>query len=214
MLTSLLRTTASTAVAATLLLSNALLAQTASLVDNRVIIDNAPFYSIGAEDDLGGGNFALNHPGFIDIPYAIFDLGAATTVSSAFLTWNFGSLFGGSGPAQISLYVGSDADGVITTADRFSGLLVSTDTYAGGELRTWDITSLVNAALAIGPYVSARLDATADPATLNGYYGGNFLTPSLTFSTTAVPEPASAVLLVAGLGGLAVAARRRSARAS
>jgi hypothetical protein len=64
------------------------LASPTTLVDNRVIIDNAPLNSVGAEDGLGAGNFGLNFPTFIDIQ----GLGAGpkrkigTTVAAAFRT--------------------------------------------------------------------------------------------------------------------------------
>ena len=187
------------------------LAASAALVDNQVIIDNAPFLSIGAEDTLGSGNYALNFPGFIDIPYALFDFGATGSVSSALLTWNFGSLFGGSTATQITLYVGSDLSGTITTADRFMGSAVDTATYSGGELRTFDVTSLVNSALGSGRYFAARFEVTAAPGTLNTYHGGNFLTPSLSYTVGAIPEPETYALLLAGLGLMGVVARRRNA---
>ena len=187
------------------------LAAPVPVVDNRVIVDNAPFYSVGAEDLLGGLNFALNAPSFIDIPYVIFDFGAAASVSNAFLTWNFGSLFGGSGPAQITLYVGNDADGAITVADRFMGTAVATSTFAGGELWTVDVTALVNAALASGQFFAARLEATAAPGTLNGFYGGQFLAPSLDADIgRVVPEPGTLALLGLAVAGLAASRRTRS----
>lgn len=173
-----------------------------TLVDNRVIIDNAPFYSVGAEDVLGSGNYALNHPGFIDIPYAIFDFGATTSVSSAILDWDFLSLYGGSSAAEISLYVGSDSDGVITTGDRFMGTLADTSIYSGGESLDFDITSFVNTALLSGQYVAARFEVTADPSTLSGYHGGQFSGPTLTYEVADVPEPASIALLGLALAGI------------
>ena len=41
------------------------MAASAPLIDNQVIVDNSPFYSQGAEDRLGTGNYALNHPGLL-----------------------------------------------------------------------------------------------------------------------------------------------------
>jgi hypothetical protein len=184
-----------------------------TLVSNAVIIDNAPFYSVGAEDTIGGGNFALNHPNFIDVPYAIFDFGSVTSVSGAWLNWNFGSLYGGSGPAQITLYVGHDADGAITTGDRFMGTAIDTFTYSGGEVRNFDVTAYVNASLASGQFFAARFEATVAPGSLNGYYGGNFETPSLEYrdgSTDPVPEPASLLLLGTGIAGMAARRRRKN----
>lgn len=178
------------------------------LVDNRVIIDHSPFYSQGAEDRLGTGNYALNHPGFIDIPYAIFDFGSVSSVGSAILNWNFGSLFGGSGPAEIKLYVGNDADGVISTSDRFMGSAIDTFTYSGGEVRNFNVTALVNAALSSGQYFAARLEATVAPGDLSGYYGGQFLVPSLEISP--VPEPETYAMLLIGLGLLGFSAKRRT----
>lgn len=183
------------------------LADTAPLVQNAVLIDNAPFYSL-AGDSIGTGNYALNHPGFIDIPYAIFDFGSTTSVSSALLTWNFDSLYGGSAPAAITLYVGNDADGLITASDRFMGTSVDTSSYSGGELRTFDITSFVNTALGGGRYVAARFEVVAAPDTLSGYHGGDFYTPSMSF-TAAVPEPETYAMLLAGLGLMGTLARRR-----
>lgn len=178
------------------------------LVDNRVIIDNSPFYSQGSEDRLGTGNYALNHPGFIDIPYAIFDLGSVSSVGSAILSWNFGSLFGGSGPAEIKLYVGNDADGVISVSDRFMGVAVDTFTYSGGEVRNFDATAWVNAALSSGQFFAARLEATVAPDDLVGYYGGQFLIPTLEISP--VPEPETYAMFLIGLGLLGFSAKRRT----
>jgi len=186
-------------------------AATIPLVSNQVIVDNSPFNSIGPEDGIGGGNYALNYPGFIDIPYAIFDFGATSSVSSATLTWDFASLFGGSGPAQITLYAGNDASGTITTGDRFMGTPIDTFTYSGGELRTYDVTAAVNAALSSGQFFAVRLEATAPPSTLNGYYGGSFLTPSLVADAgdaPSVPEPSSVLLLGAGLAAVTLKRRR------
>lgn len=185
-------------------------ADTATLVNNAVIIDNAPFYSIGAEDQIGAGNFALNHPGFIDIPYATFSFGGPTSVGSATLTWNFGSLFQSS-PAQITLYVGSDADGAVTTLDRFMGTAINTSLYSGGELFSIDVTSYVNAALSAGQFFAARFEVVTPPNELSTYRGGKFQTPSVEFTQGAagVPEPATWALLIGGFGLTGGALRRR-----
>ncbi|WP_292917507.1 PEP-CTERM sorting domain-containing protein [Nitrosomonas sp.] len=183
------------------------MAASAPLIDNQVIVDNSPFYSQGAEDRLGTGNYALNHPGFIDIPYAIFDLGSVSSVGSAILNWNFGSLYGGSGPAEIKLYVGNDADGVISISDRFMGTAIDTFTYSGGEVRNFDVTALLNASLLSGQYFAARLEATVAPDDLTGYYGGQFLIPSLEISP--IPEPETYAMLLVGLGLLGFSAKRR-----
>jgi len=186
----------------------AALADTIPLIDNQVIIDNSPFYSVGPEDAIGSGNYALNYPTFIDIPYAIFDFGATSSVSNATLTWNFGSLYGGSGPASITLYAGNDASGTITTADRFMGTAVDTFTVSGGELETFDVTAFVNTALLSGEYFAVRLEATVPPSSLTGYYGGQFLTPSLV-ATSSVPEPSSLLLFGTVLVGAAVTVKRK-----
>jgi len=182
-------------------------AATIPLIANQVIIDNPPFYSIGPEDGIGGGNYALNYPSFIDIPYAIFDFGAITSVSNATLTWNFGSLYGGSGPASITLYAGNDASGTITTSDRFMGSAVSTFTVSGGELESFNVTAFVNSALLSGEYFAVRLEATVPPSSLTGYYGGQFLTPSLTVNP--VPEPGTLIMFGSGFIGLAGVLRRK-----
>lgn len=179
-----------------------------TLGSNNAIVDNAPFYSIGPEDSASGvGNYALSHPTYIDIPYAIFDLGSTSSVSKAILSWNFDSLYGPSEPAEISLYLGNDADGTISASDRFMGDPVDTFTYSGGELRNFDVTALVNKSLMSGQYFAARLEATAAPSTLSGYYGGNFFTPSL--SITTVPVPGAAWLFGSGLVAIAGAARSK-----
>jgi hypothetical protein len=165
---------------------------------------------VGPEDGIGSGNYALNQLGFIDIPYAIFGFGATTSVSSATLNWNFGTLFGGSGPAQISLYAGNDADGIISTTDRFMGTIVDTFTYSGGEVRNFDVTSLVNAALLSGEFFAVRLEATVAPGSLSGYYGGQFGVPSLDAMSGSVPEPASLSLLGLGLAGLGFSRRKKA----
>lgn len=184
------------------------MAASVPLIDNQVIIDNNPFFSIGAEDGLGSGNYALNHPGFIDIPYAIFDLGSASSVGSAVLTWNFGSLYGGSGTAQIGLYGGNDADGIISVNDRFNGSFIGVNSFSGGETWSVDVTALVNSSLGSGQYFAARLEAVLPPSALSGYYGGDFLTPSLEISP--VPEPETYAMLLAGLGLLGFTMRRKN----
>ncbi len=183
-------------------------------VQNAVIIDNSPFYSVGPEDQIGTGNYAYNSSGFIDIPYAIFDLGSATSVSSATLTWDFKNLISGSGAASITLYVGNDASGTITTSDRFMGTAIDTFSYSGGEVRTFDVTSYLNASLLSGEFFAARLEATASPSDLNGLVsGGQFLTPSLDVATgspdVAVPEPLTLSLFGAGLAGAVLMRRRK-----
>jgi hypothetical protein len=179
-----------------------------TLVSNHAIVDNAPFYSIGPEDSATGvGNYALSHPTYIDIPYAIFDLGSTSSVSKALISWSFDSLYGPSGPAEISLYLGNDADGMIFASDRFMGDRVDTFTYLGGEIRNLDVTALVNKSLMSGQYFAARLEATAAPSTLSGYYGGNFFTPSLAITT--VPVPAAAWLFSSGLVAIAGPARSK-----
>ena len=194
-------------VALSALLPTTVFAASVPLVDNQVIIDNAPFFSVGGEDGLGSGNYALNHPNFIDIPYAIFDLGSTTSVSSAVLNWNFGSLFGGSGSASITLYAGNDADGFISVGDRFMGSVANTSVYSGGEVFSIDVTPFVNSSLLSGQYFAARFEADIAPSALSGYYGGNFLTPSLEISP--VPEPETYAMLLAGLGLLGFMVRRR-----
>lgn len=187
-------------------------AATAPLVSNAVVVDNASFYAIDGADTIGSGNYALNYPGFIDIPYAIFDFGGTTSVSNATLSWNYDHPFGGSGPAQITLYVGHDADGAITTADRFVGTAVNTFTVAGGEVLNFNVTGAVNAALASGQYVAARLEATVPPTALGDYYGGNFVTPTMTYTAGVVPEVDAAVMVLCGMGVLGgLLARRRKA---
>ncbi len=181
------------------------MAASVPLIDNQVIIDNNPFFSIGAEDGLGVGNYALNHPGFIDIPYAIFDFGSTASVGSAVLSWNFNSLYGGSGAAQISLYAGNDADGLISVNDRFNGSFVTVSSFSGGETWSVDVTALVNSSLSSGQYFAARLEAVLPPSILSGYYGGQFFAPSLEIS--AVPEPETYAMLLAGLGILGFSMR-------
>lgn len=183
-----------------------------SLIANRVIVDMDPFYVVDMEDRADGrDNFALNHPYFIDIPYAIFDFGSTKSVSNATLSWNFDRLYKVTRPAKITLYVGNDADGHITVDDRFMGTAVDTFTYTGGEVRNFDLTAYVNASLASGQYFAARLEATVAPTSLKNYYGGNFFTPSLNATATAVPEPAT--LTIVGLGLAALAFTRRCVKA-
>lgn len=189
------------------LLSATAMAASVPLIDNQVIIDNNPFYSIGAEDKLGGFNYALNHFEYIDIPYAIFDFGSTASVGSAVLTWNFNSLYGSSGPAQISLYAGNDADGIISVNDRFNGSFVAVNTFSGGETWSVDVTSLVNSSLGSGQYFAARLEAVLPPSVLSGHYGGQFFAPSLEISP--VPEPETYAMLLAGLGILGFSLRRK-----
>jgi hypothetical protein len=186
------------------------LAASATLVDNRVIVDNAPFYSVGSEDELGGYNYALNSSGFIDIPYVIFDFGSTTSVSSAMFNWNFIDLYGGSDPAEITLYAGNDTSGTISVDDRFMGTAVDTFTYSGGEIRNFDLTSLVNLALLNGQYFALRLEATASPDTLSGYYGGQFATPSMTYAP--VPVPGAIWLFGSGLFSLVGLKKHRKSK--
>lgn len=185
-------------------------AATAILEDNRVIVDNAPFFSVGAEDSLGSGNFALNRAGFIDIPYAIFSFGGATSVANATLNWDFDSLFGDSPPSSIGLYVGNDVDGVITTSDRFMGTLLDTSIYSGGEVGSFDVTSFVNDALGAGQFFAARFEVATAPADVSGVNdGGNFFAPSLNFDqVAAVPEPATWAFMIFGFGAIGGVLRR------
>jgi hypothetical protein len=191
---------------ALLLMSASVQAANITLLGNSVIIDNSPFNSMGLEDEIGTGNFALNHPTFIDVPFAIFDFGGATSVSSATLTWNFLELFGNSGPASISLYAGTDTDGIITPGDRFMGTAIDTFVYSVGVSRTFDVTAWVNAALAGGQYFAVRLEANVAPGDLTGFYGGQFEAPSLDASS--VPEPSTIYGLMLGLGAIALAKRK------
>jgi hypothetical protein len=89
------------------------------------------------------------------------------------------------------------------------GTPIGTSIYSGGELRSYDVTALVNNALLSGQYFAARLEATAPPGTLSGFYGGQFLVPSLdaTAGAAAVPEPST--LLLFGMGGLGLIAKLR-----
>ena len=48
---------------------------------------------------------------------------------------------------------------------------IDTFTYSGGELRSHDVTALLNAALLVSPYFAARLEATVPPGALGNYYG-------------------------------------------
>jgi len=183
------------------------MAASVPLVANSVIIDHNPFYSIGAEDTLGTGNWALNHPGYIDIPYAIFDFGSTASVGSAVLTWNFDSLYLSSGTAQIGLYGGNDVDGIISVNDRFNGSFIGISSFSGGETWSLDVTALVNASLGSGQYFAARLEAVLPPSALSGHYGGQFFAPSLEISP--VPEPETYAMLLAGLGILGFSLRRK-----
>ena len=174
------------------------------LLDDQVIVDSFPFASVGAEDALGGGKFALNHPEFIDVPYAIFDFTTISDTTNVELEWNFDRLFGGSQPAEITLYLGSDDDGVITVDDRFVGTAIDTRTYTDLTTNRIDVSAIVNDLLSDGPFIAARLEATAAPGTLSDYYGGRFFEPTM----TTLPEPGTALLFVMGALTLQLGGRR------
>lgn len=186
----------------------AALAAPVPLKANAPLIDLQPFYDMGPDDGVGAGNVALTYYYYIDIPYAIFDFGSTAAVTSATLRWDFLSLSANSGPASITLYVGGDADGVISKNDRFMGVAVDTFVYSGGELRTFNVTSQVNTLLAGGGrYFAARLEADVKPWQLGDgeHSGGEFAVPSLDAVTGGipVPEPGSTLFLLGiGLAGL------------
>ncbi len=181
------------------------LAVSVPLVDNQVVMENTPSFSIGGENELGSWNYALNSPSSIDIPYAIFDFGSTSAISSTALNWNFGSLHGGTGPESITLFLGNDADEVFSVGDRFLGVAVDTFTYSGSGVRNFDVTSSVNTSLASGQYFVPRFEADLAPGALSG--SGNFLTPSLDISP--VSELETYAIFLTGLGLLAFSASRR-----
>lgn len=192
-------------------------AATATLVDNAVIVDNAPFYTIDGGDGLGAGNYALNHPSFIDIPYAIFDFGGASSVSSASLSLDYLGPYENASPASITLYAGSDADGSVSVLDRFMGSAIDTYSYLAPESRVIDITAIVNSVLALGDSFAIRLEVADAPGTLTGYLGGQFATPVVTYEQgpgpSAVPLPAGLPLLGGALVMVGAARRRKTRRA-
>ncbi|KPP84841.1 MAG: putative extracellular protein [Rhodobacteraceae bacterium HLUCCA08] len=189
------------AVGALLTLGATAQAATLNPTENAVILDYAPFNSVGSEDTIGFGNYALNYGTFIDMPYAIFDFGGLSSVSSAVLNLDFLGPYGGSGPTSITLYTGIDTDGVITTLDRFMGIALDSYVYGSAVSRMIDITAEVNASLTTGDDFAIRLEVDAAPGTFSGFAGGQFATPTITYETgvAAVPLPAGLPLLGGGL---------------
>ena len=138
---------------------------------------------------------------------ATFDVDA-NQVWLAFLRWDYLGPYQNSTPADISLYAGSDADGIVSVNDRFSGDYVGTRTFLDPRNSFWNVTSLVNDALLSGSYFGARLEVDN---TSSDFLGGQFANPVLYYiprggrpsAVATTPIPASVLFLLAGVAGLA-----------
>ena len=185
----------------------------ATLVGQTTIIDNVPIGSIGPEDGFGNPGFAVNRgdgnsSGFIDAAVLSYDFGTVTSVLSATLTLNVDTLWAEAGiDPTIEMFAYAD-DGVIQLTDIFLGADTVYDsfTYITTQIRSIDVTTAVNDALAGSQYMGIRFENSRSPFELPNVLEGIHYADNSVLEFT-IPGPGSWALL--GLVGLMGTRRRR-----
>jgi hypothetical protein len=149
------------------------------------------------------------------VEFDISTLPLAAPIDSAILSLPYtGTYPGGTGAAPYSTDVhGYSGNGAVDPGDMTSfGLLATVNSGAG--FLSIDVTSLIQTLVDGGdPFAGFMLKFTSESGTnTQNKFTQSASLMTLTVESSAIPEPTTAVLLTAGLAGLAVHGRRRPLR--
>jgi len=144
--------------------------------------------------------------------------GAIGSTATGFYVWGVNRGAGTAGFASIGIN-GVRFDRVILLRPDGTGTVAGVGNLPGGSITISGntITGVVSGSMLASTGFANKLDYTWNIWPRDGAFVGNaaisdFAPDNANFSATAVPEPASAALLLGGLGMVAAIARRRSSR--